>query len=304
MRSSANRRPGAFLLRRDGDLPRKCRSSRPGGPGRQPAVDDLAPSSKPAKGKSAKPAGGRKASGRAGIKAGAKKRLALWRDRAWRWLRRLVVVVVLLVFVPPVLTLVYRAEFVHPWSTLMLRDTAALRHWERDWVEFDAIAPILVNSVMMSEDGRFCSHAGVDWGALNEVIEDTLGGAQTRGASTITMQAAKNLFLWSSRSFLRKGMEIPLALWIDLVLPKKRIMEIYLNIAEWGDGIYGIGAASWTYFGRPASELTARQAALLAVTLPNPYLRDPVNPGPRLSQLANVILGRAARSGGYVGCLY
>ena len=210
----------------------------------------------------------------------------------------------MLILLPPVLTVLYRADFVHPWSTLMLRDTALLRHWERDWIAFEAVSPVLVQSVMMSEDGRFCAHSGIDWEALNAVIDDALDGAPTRGASTITMQTAKNLFLWQGRSFLRKGMEIPLALWIDQVLPKKRIMEIYLNIAEWGDGIYGIEAASWTYFGRPASELTARQAALLAVTLPNPYVRDPVNPGPRVSRLANVILGRAAQSGAYVKCLY
>ncbi|MAS05909.1 MAG: monofunctional biosynthetic peptidoglycan transglycosylase [Ahrensia sp.] len=252
----------------------------------------MAPKGKSAKGNSAKSGGGGKA---------AAKR---WRRTALRWLRRLAIALGVLIILPPALTVLYRAEFTHPWSTLILRDMATLQHWERDWVEFEAIAPVLVQSVMVSEDGQYCSHNGVDWTALNAVIDDALDGEATRGASTITMQTAKNLFLWPSRSFLRKGIEIPLALWIDLVLPKQRVMEIYLNIAEWGDGIYGVEAASWTYFGRPASELTARQAALLAVTLPNPYLRDPVNPGPRVNRLANVIQGRAAQSGGYIGCLY
>jgi len=221
-----------------------------------------------------------------------------------RWLRRLAIVLVLLAAIPPALTLLYRVDFIHPVSTLMLRDLVTLKGYERDWVELEAVAPVLVQSVVMSEDGKFCSHNGVDWAALNAVIDDALEGEATRGASTITMQTAKNLFLWPSRSFIRKGLEIPLALWIDFVLPKRRIMEIYLNIAEWGDGIYGIEAASWIRFGRPASELTARQAALLTVTLPNPYKRDPLNPSAGMIRLANVIERRAAKSGGYVDCLF
>lgn len=248
-------------------------------------------------------AAGRKSGNASSGKKKARKSAAVWRNRGARALRYGLIGLLVLLLAPVMIAALYRIEAVRPISTLMLRDTVLLRHWERDWIEFDAIAPVLVHSVMMSEDGQFCAHHGVDWGALNEVIVDALDGSPTRGASTITMQTAKNLFLWSSRSFLRKGLEVPLAVWIDLVLPKKRIMEIYLNIAEWGDGIYGIEAASWTYFGRPASELTARQAALLAVTLPNPYQRDPVSPGPRLSRLANVILGRAASSGAYVRCL-
>lgn len=205
---------------------------------------------------------------------------------------------------PPLLSLLYRVEFIHPVSTLMLRDLATLKGYERDWIELDAVAPVLIKSVVMSEDGQFCSHDGVDWGALNEVIGDALDGEQTRGASTITMQTAKNLFLWPSRSFIRKGLEIPLAMWIDLVLPKHRIMEIYLNIAEWGDGIYGIEAASWIRFGRPASELTARQAALLTVALPNPYKRDPVNPGSGMQRLAGIIEARAEKFGSHADCLF
>ncbi|MFZ2102759.1 MAG: monofunctional biosynthetic peptidoglycan transglycosylase [Oricola sp.] len=211
---------------------------------------------------------------------------------------------VTLVLLPPALTLLYRFGPVHPVSTLMLRDLATFSGYERDWVKFEAISPALVQSVVMSEDGKFCSHNGIDWAALNEVIDNALDGEATRGASTITMQTAKNLFLWNGRSFLRKALEAPLAIWVDMVLPKKRIMEIYLNIAEWGDGIYGIEAASWTYFGRPASELTARQAALLAVTLPNPHERDPAHPGKGLDKLARIIEGRASKSGGYIGCLY
>lgn len=252
--------------------------------------------------KTAKPSGRKTGTGR-----GRKKKLSAaerWRLRLKRWLRRLIVALLILVALPPALTLLYRLDIIHPVSTLMLRDIATLKGYERDWIELESVAPILVHSVVMSEDGKFCSHSGVDWAALNAVIDNALDGEPTRGASTITMQTAKNLFLWPSRSFIRKGLEIPLAMWIDLVLPKHRIMEIYLNIAEWGDGIYGIEAVSWIRFGRPASELTARQAALLTVTLPNPYLRDPTNPGAGMQRLASVIERRAAKSGGYVDCLF
>ena len=155
----------------------------------------------------------------------------------------------------------------------------------------------------MSEDGQFCSHQGIDWGELNAVIEEAMAGETTRGASTIPMQTVKNLFLWQGRSFLRKALEAPLAVYFDAVVPKKRIMEIYLNIVEWGPGIYGIEAAAEHHFGRSARDLGRRQAALLAVTLPNPLERNPAKPGPGLKRLASVIERRAARSGDYVRCV-
>lgn len=174
----------------------------------------------------------------------------------------------------------------------------------RDWVEFDTIAPTLYQSVLMSEDGKFCSHSGVDWDAVNIVITDALDGERPRGASTITMQTAKNLFLWGGRSYLRKVLEVPLALWIDLILPKKRIMEIYLNIAEWdGGGVYGIEAGAQSHFGRAASKLSRRQSALMAVTLPNPILREPSKPNAGLNRLAQTIEARAKQSGAYIKCV-
>jgi monofunctional biosynthetic peptidoglycan transglycosylase len=156
---------------------------------------------------------------------------------------------------------------------------------------------------MMSEDGQFCSHYGIDLGELNAVLGDAMAGEAVRGASTIPMQTVKNLYLWNGRSIIRKAIELPLAVYFDLVVSKKRIMEIYLNIAEWGPGIYGIEAAARRHFGIPASKLGRRQAALLAVTLPNPAVRDPAAPSRGMRRLASIVERRAARAGGYDDCL-
>ena len=228
------------------------------------------------------------------------------RKRGWRvgrWMWRAFIALVVLAAVPAVLTFVYLPPFVHPVSTLMLRDLVTLNGYDRRWVAIDDVAPVLVHSVIMSEDGQFCSHQGIDWGELNAVIEEAMAGETTRGASTIPMQTVKNLFLWQGRSFLRKALEAPLAVYFDAAVPKKRIMEIYLNIVEWGPGIYGIEAAAEHHFGRSARDLGRRQAALLAVTLPNPLERNPAKPGPGLKRLASVIERRAARSGDYVRCV-
>jgi monofunctional biosynthetic peptidoglycan transglycosylase len=209
-----------------------------------------------------------------------------------------------LALLPYLLILVYRVDFVHPVSTLMLWDLATLRGYDRQWVDFEDISPVLVQSVMMSEDGQFCNHDGVDWVQMNGVIADALEGEATRGASTIPMQTAKNLFLWNGRSFVRKGLELPLALGADFVWPKRRLMEIYLNIAEWGPGIYGIEAAARHHFNVPAAKLTRRQAALLAVSLPNPITRVASKPGRGMKRLASLIERRAKGSGEYIKCLY
>ena len=220
------------------------------------------------------------------------------------WVRRGVAGAVVLALVPAVLTFVYMLPFVHPVSTLMLKDLATFSGYDRRWVPLDAVAPVLAHSVIMSEDGQFCFHHGVDLTELRGVVDDALQGEATRGASTITMQTVKNLFLWSRPlASLRKVFELPLAVYFDAVLSKRRIMEIYLNIAQWGPGIYGIEAAAQYHFGVSASRLTRRQAALLAVSLPNPIARNPAKPGKGLRRLANIIERRASRSGAYVGCL-
>ncbi len=221
-----------------------------------------------------------------------------------RWVRRGIVAGVVMALVPAVLTFLYLPSFVHPISTLMLKDLVTFTGYERRWVSIDDVAPVLAHSVIMSEDGQFCFHRGVDIGELRGVVDDALAGEATRGASTITMQTVKNLFLWSRPlGTVRKVFELPLAVYFDAVMSKRRIMEIYLNIAEWGPGIYGIEAAAQYHFGIPAKQLSRRQAALLAVSLPNPIARNPAKPGPGLRRLANLIERRAARSGAYVGCI-
>lgn len=220
-----------------------------------------------------------------------------------RLLRRVLAALLLLAMLPVALTVLYWPSAVHPVSTLMLKDLATAGGYDRRWVPIDDIAPVMVNSVIMSEDGQFCFHYGIDIREMKGVVEDALAGESTRGASTIPMQTVKNLFLWQGRSFLRKVLEAPYAVYADLILSKRRIMEIYLNIAEWGPNVYGVEAAAQHHFGRSAKSLTARQAALLAVTLPNPYERDPKKPGRDMRALADRVQRLAARSGAYVGCM-
>jgi monofunctional biosynthetic peptidoglycan transglycosylase len=194
-------------------------------------------------------------------------------------------------------------RFVPPVSTLMAARWATLRGVERIYVPLARISPRLIAAVVTSEDALFCRHHGVDWGALNEVISEADDDGPSRGASTITMQTAKNLFLWPGRSAIRKGLEIPLALVLDRTFGKRRVLEVYLNIAEWGDGLFGAEAAARRYFHKSASELTQREASLLATALPNPVLRDPGRPKRRHAVLAAINAGRMAGAEAYLGCV-
>lgn len=196
---------------------------------------------------------------------------------------------------PYLLAPFYRAG--HPVSTLMVWRWLKGAPVSRQWIDFSAISPALPRSVVASEDAKFCSHRGIDWDALRDVIDDAEDGEVTRGGSTITQQVAKNLFLWPGRSVVRKGLEIPLAMWIDLVLGKQRILEIYLNIAELGpSGQFGAEAGATYAFGRSASALPPREAALLAAILPNPVRRSARNPGPGIRRLAGTYMARAQAS--------
>ncbi len=196
-----------------------------------------------------------------------------------RIVRILLLILLVVLLLPYLVTPFYRAG--HPVSTLMAWRWLKGAPVSRQWIDFKAISPSLPRSVVGSEDAKFCSHRGVDWDALRDVIDDAEEGEVTRGGSTITQQVAKNLFLWPGRSVVRKALELPLALWIDLVLPKQRILEIYLNIAELGpSGQFGAEAGSNYAFGHSAATLSPREAALLAAILPNPVRRSARNPGP------------------------
>jgi monofunctional biosynthetic peptidoglycan transglycosylase len=216
-------------------------------------------------------------------------------------MRRLIRLIVVLLLAYPVLVVGLALAYlvVPPVSTLMLSRWLSGQGAQRTYVPLSAISRQLPAAVIASEDARFCQHGGVDWSALHEVISDEDG--PSRGASTIPMQVAKNLFLWPSRSYVRKALEIPLALVLDLIWSKRRMIEIYLNIAEWGEGTFGAEAAARRHFGKSARELTRREAALLAASLPNPLVRNPGRASVRLRALAGRV--QARMEGTPVECL-
>ncbi len=209
-----------------------------------------------------------------------------------RLIRRLILIGILLLALPYLLTPLYAVG--RPISALMAWRWITGSPVQRTWVDLKTMSPALPRSVVASEDAKFCSHRGIDWDSLQNAIEDAQDGEVSGGGSTITQQVAKNLFLWSGRSVIRKGLEIPLAMWVDLVLSKQRILEIYLNIAEMGpSGQFGAQAGAEYAFNRPASSLSAREAALLAAILPNPVTRSARTPGPGVRRLAGTYMARA-----------
>jgi monofunctional biosynthetic peptidoglycan transglycosylase len=178
----------------------------------------------------------------------------------WRFLLFLILVLLLLRFVPP------------PTTAFMLQSPYPVT---QDWISIDKLPSHVPLAFVASEDQRFPNHYGVDFAAISKALSQYDDGDGLRGASTITQQTAKNLFLWSGRSFVRKGLEAGFAVSLETLWGKKRILEVYLNIAEFGQGIYGVEAASQHYFGRSASKLTMNQAARLAIMLPSPRTRSP-----------------------------
>lgn len=191
----------------------------------------------------------------------------------WRFLLLLLLsllaLLLVLRFVPP------------PTSSFMLQSPYPVTQY---WISIDQLPAHVPLAMVASEDQRFPEHFGVDWAEVSKALEQYDGGAGLRGASTITQQTAKNLLLWPGRSIGRKGMEAMLALGLEAIWGKKRILEVYLNIAEFGQGIYGVEAASQHYFGKSASRLSVNEAARLAVLLPSPRNRDPRQLTPYLQQ--------------------
>jgi monofunctional glycosyltransferase len=208
-------------------------------------------------------------------------------------------IALLLVFVG----LVALHSVVAPVSTLMLARTIEGKTYERDAVLLRNISPAAVAAVVASEDASFCFNDGVDWGALHKVLRGAGADGPSRGASTITMQTARNLFLWPARSVVRKGIEIGMALVLGKAWSKAHTLEVYLNIAEWGDGLYGIEAAARHYFHKSANDLNAHEAALLATALPNPIQRNPAHPTALHRRLAAGVEAKARETSDQLACL-
>ena len=187
-------------------------------------------------------------------------------------------------------------------SLMLLRraEGAPIRY---DWVPIERIAPPLPDLAIAAEDNLFCRHWGFDVDAFQRELEKALDGEEARGASTISMQVAKNLFLWPGRSLLRKGLEAWLTPYVEVMLPKRRILEIYLNIAEWGPGIYGAEAAARAHFHVPAARLSEIQAAQLAAVLPNPRRWSAAAPTAYIQDRARLYRQRLGQLGPtYLGC--
>jgi monofunctional biosynthetic peptidoglycan transglycosylase len=204
----------------------------------------------------------------------------------------LVRIAVALLLVIALLVLVYRFVPV-PLTPLMVLRQIEGEGLERQWVGYDQLSPNLRRAVVASEDARFCTHHGFDWTEIDAALSDFESGERLRGASTITQQTAKNLFLWPG-GWLRKIVEIYPTVLLELLWPKRRILETYLNIVEWGPGIYGAEVASREYFGRPARLLTAPEAALMAAVLPNPRRWSPAKPTEYIRSRAATIQARMA----------
>ncbi len=220
------------------------------------------------------------------------------KSRIRRWLVRAAAVPLL----GPALVIALYGVVPPPITPLMVIRYVEGAGIDKDWVPLERVAAHVPRAVIAAEDNLFCEHAGFDWGAMRDAIDDYVAGRRVRGASTISMQTAKNLFLWPGRSFVRKGIEAYLTVLIELLWSKRRIIEVYLNIAEWGDGVYGIEAAARTHFRKSAASLSAREAALLAAVLPNPREWSPVRPSDFVAERARTIAVRIDQLGPMLAC--
>jgi len=190
-----------------------------------------------------------------------------------------------------------------PLTPLMVVRLFEHGRWSRTAVPLERVSPHLVRAVLAAEDARFCQHHGIDVEAVGDAVGEWRRGQGLRGASTISMQAARNLFLWQGGGFVRKALEAPLALTLDAVWPKRRTLEIYLGVAEWGEGVYGAEAAARRHFGVSAAALSPHQAAALAAILPSPRKWKANPPGDYVASRIPTLLARMEDMGAYMGCL-
>lgn len=206
----------------------------------------------------------------------------------WRGVGIFLLVIIGLSIVMPIL---YR--WINPPVTILMinrkiKDKAPI---EKEWVDIEHISPYLISASVAAEDNNFLGHRGFDWGAIQKAIDERESGKRKRGASTISQQTAKNVFLWPKQSWVRKGAEVYFTFMIETFWSKERIMEVYLNVIEMGDGIYGAEAASQHYFNKNAENLTRRQACLIAGSYPNPRKFNPGKPSAYLSGRADHLCG-------------
>jgi len=212
-----------------------------------------------------------------------------------RWLLAAVAVAIGL---PVLLILVYRVVPPPVTPLMLLRDAPI----DRRWVPLEEIAPALPRAVIASEDNLFCRHGGIDWNSLSAAVEAYAAGERAGGGSTISMQTAKNLFLWPDRHPVRKVIEFPLTLLIEALWPKRRILEVYLNVVEWGDGVYGAEAAARHHFGKAARDLSTTEAARLAAVLPNPRNWSAGRPDAHVLRRTATIRRRVGQLGPLLDC--
>ncbi|MEM7524643.1 MAG: monofunctional biosynthetic peptidoglycan transglycosylase [Pseudomonadota bacterium] len=237
------------------------------------------------------------------IAIAARRRLArLRRRRRLRRLRRFLLRLILIAVIAPPLWVAVYAWVNPPITYLMVSEWTRLGEIERDWRDISAISPDLPHAVMGGEDARFCAHSGFDFIEIRKALAEE---GRRRGASSLTQQVAKNAFLWPDANWVRKGLEAGFAVMIELFWSKRRIMEVYLNIAEWDEGVFGAEAAAQRYFGVSAADLTLRQASRLAAILPNPKGRNAAQPTPWLSRRAAAIADGAEtlRRTGAAACI-
>jgi monofunctional biosynthetic peptidoglycan transglycosylase len=217
--------------------------------------------------------------------------------------RRLLLRLALAAVLLPTLVVLAYAVVRPPLTPLMLIRLVEGHGLDYRWVPLDRIAPVLVAAVVAAEDNRFCSHLGFDVDAIADGVDDWLQGERPRGASTITQQTAKNILLWPGRDPVRKAIEAAITPQIELAWSKRRILEVYLNVIEMGPGIYGAEAAAQRFFGKPASALGRREAALIAAVLPNPLGRAAARPSAAVSRRAARIAARADGLGPLLACV-